>query len=98
MNENFLQTFFLEEKEANSTAAVYMIFSVGVSVQNLSNLRFLYENHPEFSMFPTQAIIPGQMALMSSSLITSAIPGKQFDLSQVCLVICLVYAYAIWRQ
>ncbi|CAB0010484.1 unnamed protein product [Nesidiocoris tenuis] len=55
----------------------------GVSVQNLSNLRFLYENHPEFSMFPTQAIIPGQMALMSSSLITSAIPGKQFDLSQV---------------
>lgn len=61
----------------------FLCLTVGITTQNASNLRYLYENHPEFTMFPTQAVIPGQISVMSSSLVTSAIPGKSFDLSQV---------------
>lgn len=50
-----------------------------------SNLQFLYENHENFSAFPTHGIVPGLMAIMSSGKITEAIPGKTFDLSQVVL-------------
>uniref|UniRef100_A0A146L102 Peroxisomal multifunctional enzyme type 2 n=1 Tax=Lygus hesperus TaxID=30085 RepID=A0A146L102_LYGHE len=66
----------------NKDCILYAL-GIGITVQNPTNLRYLYENHTDFSMFPTQAIIPGQMAAMSSPLITSAIPGKTFDLSQV---------------
>lgn len=52
-------------------------------MQEESDLQYLYESHENFSALPTFAIIPGLMATMSSSIITEAIPGKEFDLSQV---------------
>lgn len=48
-----------------------------------SDLQYLYESHENFATLPTYAILPSLMATMSSNLVTNAIPGKEFDLSQV---------------
>jgi 3-hydroxyacyl-CoA dehydrogenase/3a,7a,12a-trihydroxy-5b-cholest-24-enoyl-CoA hydratase len=52
-------------------------------VKEESDLQYLYESHEYFSTLPTFGILPSLMTAMSSSLITEAIPGKEFDLSQV---------------
>ncbi|KAK9497186.1 hypothetical protein O3M35_004551 [Rhynocoris fuscipes] len=57
--------------------------SIGASVTNESDLKYLYENSETFSVFPTFAIIPGQMAIFSSSMLENAIPGKSVDLVNV---------------
>ncbi|XP_067007857.2 peroxisomal multifunctional enzyme type 2 [Anabrus simplex] len=56
---------------------------VGASVSRPNDLKFLYENHEEFSAIPTYMIIPGQMAVMSTDLLQGAIPGRQIELSRV---------------
>jgi (3R)-3-hydroxyacyl-CoA dehydrogenase / 3a,7a,12a-trihydroxy-5b-cholest-24-enoyl-CoA hydratase / enoyl-CoA hydratase 2 len=58
---------------------------IGVSTDNVDNLRFLYENHPDFSAFPTFAVLPGLVLSMTSGLVSSAL--KNFDLSQVKKII-----------
>jgi (3R)-3-hydroxyacyl-CoA dehydrogenase / 3a,7a,12a-trihydroxy-5b-cholest-24-enoyl-CoA hydratase / enoyl-CoA hydratase 2 len=57
---------------------------IGVSTTDPDNLRFLYENHPDFAPFPTFAVIPGIILLMTSQVTPSAL--ESFDLSQVCLI------------
>lgn len=54
---------------------------IGVGVEDESNLKFIYENHPDFSTFPTYAVIPSIILLMTSSITPSAL--ENFDLSQV---------------
>jgi len=56
---------------------------IGVSVKEPSNLKFLFEGHETFSAFPTYAVIPGQLAVMSSHLTLNAIPGREIELSQI---------------
>lgn len=55
---------------------------IGISTENSDNLKFLYENHPEFSVFPTHAVIPGLILVMSSNVTSSAV--QDVDLSRVC--------------
>lgn len=59
---------------------------VGASVKEESDLKYLYESHEHFSTLPSYAILPSLMVTMTSNLVTEAIPGKEFDLSQVCNV------------
>lgn len=47
------------------------------------DLKFLYENHPEFSPLPTYFILPALMLAMSSNLTQSALTHTEFDLTQV---------------
>lgn len=56
---------------------------VGASVKDSIDLKFLYENHPEFSPLPTFFILPALMLTMSSNLVSSALKHTEFDLSQV---------------
>lgn len=77
-NENGLEVY-----ETTVRDAIIYALGIGASVDNPGDLKFLYENHSDFSAFPTQSIIPGQMAIMSSTILTSAIPNRTFDLSQV---------------
>lgn len=65
----------------NKDCILYAL-GVGASVEDLSNLRYLYENHEEFSTLPTFAIIPGLMTLMSSGIFENAIPGHTVDFSK----------------
>lgn len=62
---------------------INILFLVGANVKEESDLQYLYESHENFSTLPTYAVLPSLMATMSSSLITEAIPGREFDLSQV---------------
>lgn len=56
---------------------------MGCTVKDSVDLKFLYENHPEFSSLPTYFIMPALLLAMSSTLTQSAITHTQFDLSQV---------------
>lgn len=78
-NENQGEDSFI----LTSKDCILYSLAIGVSTQDPNHLRYLYENHSDFSMFPTHAMIPGQMTVMSSSVVTSAIPGKTFLLSNV---------------
>lgn len=52
-------------------------------MQREEDLRFLYENHEDFSALPTFLVIPGQMAFMMCGSDKIQIPGKTVNLSQV---------------
>jgi (3R)-3-hydroxyacyl-CoA dehydrogenase / 3a,7a,12a-trihydroxy-5b-cholest-24-enoyl-CoA hydratase / enoyl-CoA hydratase 2 len=54
---------------------------IGVSTDDEDNLRYLYENHPDFAAFPTFSVMPGIILSMTSGLVSSKLPN--FDLSQV---------------
>lgn len=56
---------------------------IGASTSVTSDLKYLYESHECFSVFPTFAIIPGIITVMSNPETTNVIPNKTFDLSQV---------------
>lgn len=57
---------------------------IGISTSDIDNLRFLYENHPDFAAFPTFTVLPGMILLMTSGATSSVL--EPFDLSQVCLI------------
>jgi 3-hydroxyacyl-CoA dehydrogenase/3a,7a,12a-trihydroxy-5b-cholest-24-enoyl-CoA hydratase len=46
--------------------AILYALSIGVSTNNENNLKFLYENHAEFSIFPMYAVMPAFFILSSS--------------------------------
>lgn len=48
-----------------------------------ADLKFLYENHPDFGPLPTYFILPGLMVQMATNMVTSAIKHTDVDLSQV---------------
>lgn len=56
---------------------------VGATVKDSVDLKFLYENHPEFSPLPTYFIMPALMLSMTSSLVASAIKHTEIDLTQI---------------
>lgn len=56
---------------------------MGVSVKDQEDLKFIYENHDEFTSLPTYFIQPGLMLSMGSNLIKSAFKDKEFDLTNV---------------
>lgn len=65
----------------SSRDLILYALGIGVSTDNSDNLRYLYENHPDFAAFPTFAVIPGIILSMTSGLVSSKL--KNFDLSQV---------------
>jgi 3-hydroxyacyl-CoA dehydrogenase/3a,7a,12a-trihydroxy-5b-cholest-24-enoyl-CoA hydratase len=50
----------------NYKDAILYALSIGVSTNNEKNLKFLYENHSEFSIFPMYAVMPAFSILFSS--------------------------------
>ncbi|KAL7745770.1 hypothetical protein ACLKA6_009966 [Drosophila palustris] len=56
---------------------------IGASTKNSNDSRFLYENDADFSAIPSFFVMPGLMLTMSSSLVSSALPNTQADLSNI---------------
>lgn len=54
---------------------------VGATVKDGKDLRFLYESDPNFAAIPTFFILPSLQLLLSSEIITSALPSGKADLS-----------------
>lgn len=74
--EKFEDTFNYSARDL-----ILYALGIGVSTENDDNLRYLYENHPDFAAFPTFSVIPGIILSMTSGLVASKLPN--FDLSQV---------------
>lgn len=55
---------------------------VGATVKDSVDLKFLYENHPDFAPLPTFFIQPAIILTMTSDLVSSAITHKEMNLSQ----------------
>lgn len=56
---------------------------IGATVSQPQDLKFLYENHADFSPFPTFFVMPGLLSTMSSTLVADALTHTTFDLSQI---------------
>lgn len=56
---------------------------VGATVKDSVDLKFLYENHPDFAPLPTFFIQPAIIMTMTTSLVSSAITHKEVNLTQV---------------
>lgn len=75
-SEVFTQTF-----SYNSTQTILYALAVGCSLRQPNALRFLYENHEQFSVLPTFAVIPAQS--VSMNVISSGKLGVNVDLLRV---------------
>lgn len=47
------------------------------------DLRYLYENHEDFSVFPTYYVIYGPVGCMESNVLQDAFPGMEVDPTRV---------------
>lgn len=65
----------------SSKDCILYSLGIGVSTDDQDNLRYLYENHPDFAAFPTFSVMPGIILSMTSGMVGSKL--KNFDLSQV---------------
>lgn len=65
----------------SSRDLILYALGIGVSTEDSDNLRYLYENHPDFAAFPAFSVMPGIVLSMGSNLVASKL--KNFDLSQV---------------
>ena len=77
-----LRSDFEDDYSYTFRELIMYALGIGISTTDVDNLRFLYENHPDFAPFPTFAVIPGIILQMTSRVSTS--PLESFDLSQVC--------------
>ena len=75
-NEVFTQTFSYTPNQV-----ILYALAIGCSLRQPNALRFLYENHEQFSALPTFAVIPAQSLTMS--IITSGKVGVNVDLVRV---------------
>lgn len=56
---------------------------IGASVKSRNNLKFLYENDPDFSAIPSFFVLPGLILSMTSSIVASAITHTTVDLTNI---------------
>lgn len=77
------QSEWTDEFEFNAKDLILYALGVGASVKNPAELKFLYENHIDFSPVPSYFVMPGLLMSMGSSMVKSAITHTEFDLSQV---------------
>ncbi|CAF1613938.1 unnamed protein product [Rotaria magnacalcarata] len=75
-NEVFTQTY-----SYTSNQAILYALAVGCSLRQPNSLRFLYENHEQFSVLPTFAVIPCQS--LSMSVMSSGKLGFDIDLLRI---------------
>ena len=57
--------------------------TVGSTVTNPADLRFLYEGHEDFGALPTFLVLQGVSTLMESSLTTDVFAGKEVNPARV---------------
>ncbi|XP_004527164.1 peroxisomal multifunctional enzyme type 2 [Ceratitis capitata] len=67
----------------SSKDLILYALGIGASLTNQNDLKFLYENHPEFTAIPTYFVQPGLLLSMTSNLVASALPSGNADLSNI---------------
>ncbi|XP_036317484.1 LOW QUALITY PROTEIN: peroxisomal multifunctional enzyme type 2 [Rhagoletis pomonella] len=69
-------------KYTNKDLIVYAL-GIGATVKDGNDLKFLYENHPEFSAIPSYFVLPGLLLNMTSHIVADALPSGKADLTNV---------------
>ncbi|XP_014086030.1 peroxisomal multifunctional enzyme type 2 isoform X1 [Bactrocera oleae] len=67
----------------NNKDLILYALGIGSSVKNENDIKFLYENHPEFSAIPTYFVLPGLMLSMTTNIVGSALPSGNAELSNI---------------
>ncbi|KAJ8684258.1 hypothetical protein QAD02_020050 [Eretmocerus hayati] len=67
----------------NFRDAILYALGVGATRQEPRDIRYLYENHDDFSLLPTYYVTFGPMGCMSTNLLQDGVPGMQLDLSRI---------------
>ena len=80
-DEGYENEIFTERFSYTSNQVILYALAVGCSLRQPNSLRFLYENHQQFSTLPTFAVIPAQS--LSMSIINSGKLGINIDLVRV---------------
>ena len=63
----------------NYRDTILYALGVGATVQEPSDLRYLYENHENFAVLPSFYVLDGPMYCMSSSMFEENLPNFQLD-------------------
>jgi len=66
-----------------SKELILYALGIGASVSNPNDLKYLYENDPEFSPIPSYFVMPGLMLSMTSSLVANGLPDGKADLTNI---------------
>ncbi|XP_066587464.1 peroxisomal multifunctional enzyme type 2-like [Prorops nasuta] len=67
----------------NNRDTILYALGVGATVQEPSDLQYLYENHDNFSVLPTFYVLYGPMACMQTSIMQDSLPGLQIDPTRI---------------
>ncbi|KAL3285534.1 hypothetical protein HHI36_000065 [Cryptolaemus montrouzieri] len=67
----------------NSKDVILYALGVGTSLKNPDELKYLYENHEDFSALPTFFVLPAMQCLFTSDILENAVPGRTINLGQV---------------
>jgi hypothetical protein len=62
---------------------ILLLFAVGSTVTNPSDLRFLYEGHIDFSALPTFLVVQGVSAVMETSITEGAFGNRVVNPAKV---------------
>ncbi|XP_043673106.1 peroxisomal multifunctional enzyme type 2 [Vespula pensylvanica] len=63
----------------NGRDGILYALGVGATIQDPSDLRYLYENHENFALLPTYYIIFGVLGCMKNPIISNALPDLQIN-------------------
>ncbi|XP_076668562.1 peroxisomal multifunctional enzyme type 2 isoform X2 [Andrena cerasifolii] len=67
----------------NYRDTILYALGVGATVEDPSDLRYLYENHENFAVLPTFYVLYGPMYCMSSSMFEENLPNFQLDPTKI---------------
>ncbi|XP_061392370.1 peroxisomal multifunctional enzyme type 2 [Musca vetustissima] len=74
---------FEDTFQFGSKDLIVYALGVGATTKNSNDMRFLYENDPDFSALPTFFVLPGLLLSMTSSLVSTALPEGKADLTNI---------------
>ncbi|XP_011860286.1 PREDICTED: peroxisomal multifunctional enzyme type 2-like [Vollenhovia emeryi] len=66
----------------NIRDTILYALGVGATVQDSTDMRYLYENADEFAVLPTFYVLYGPVGCMTSSIVQDALPSGQIDPTQ----------------
>lgn len=84
LRENSKENFTAEDIFSfGSKDLILYALGIGASVKNPKDMRFLYENHPDFGAIPSYFVLPGLLLSMTSSLVGSAVTHTKVDFTNI---------------
>ena len=82
-SKNSVQAGNIYKHTYNYRDTILYALGVGATVEEPSDLRYLYENHEEFAVLPTFYVLHGPMYSMTSSMFEENLPNFQLDPTKI---------------